>query len=119
MRLRLPNLQLHAVERPLRRIALKTISQQYPHEICILPYISFFYPAYFEFHVNFMHEQDEFIFLGEGGFQYAYRFSPAAEKHLWKLTLEHVVSNNTSFTRLIRRFLPEDVIAEIRKVTAA
>ncbi|KAJ3297814.1 hypothetical protein HK104_000068 [Borealophlyctis nickersoniae] len=77
-------------------------------DLCVLPTTSFFWPAYFNEHLAFIHEENEYEFFND--FQYAYHiYHPAKEKYLRDLTPEMIRSHNTSFMRLLRRFLPDDL----------
>ncbi|KAJ1549693.1 hypothetical protein HK096_011034 [Nowakowskiella sp. JEL0078] len=87
------------------------LSLEFPEEICHLPRTSFFYPSYFFNHVDFVHKQDEFVFK-KNGFQYAFHSSMQAS--ISNESLTDVIARNTSYTRLMRMFLPEEILYEGR-----
>ncbi|KAI9324024.1 nucleotide-diphospho-sugar transferase [Zopfochytrium polystomum] len=98
----------HSVKLPLR------LASNPRDDICVMPRVSFFYPSYHRNHCEFVHLADEYIF--DNGYQYAYHASNHASGTWTKeITPEVVMTKNTSFTRLLRPFLDEDLRAAVEK----
>ncbi|KAI8908668.1 hypothetical protein DFJ77DRAFT_472916 [Powellomyces hirtus] len=75
-------------------------------ELCVLPTTSFFWPAYFNNHIKFVHTEDEWDFYND--FQYAAHLYNTGEKYISQTTPDIIRNTNTSFTRLVRPYLPDD-----------
>ncbi|KAI8817153.1 uncharacterized protein EV422DRAFT_542604 [Fimicolochytrium jonesii] len=85
-----------------------TLSRTTPAtDLCTLPTTAFFWPAYWLPHIQFVHEEDEWDFYND--FQYAAHLYNTGWKYLKNATPEYIRGTNTSFTRLVRPYLPDDV----------
>ncbi|KAI8825310.1 uncharacterized protein EV422DRAFT_492441 [Fimicolochytrium jonesii] len=76
-------------------------------EICVLPPTSFFWPGYWPNHQAFVHLEDEWNFYND--YQYASHVYNTGKKYLWNLSVKGIRTRNSSFTRLVRPYLPDDV----------
>ncbi|KAJ3002505.1 hypothetical protein HKX48_002300 [Thoreauomyces humboldtii] len=75
-------------------------------ELCVLPTTSFFWPNFKERHVKFVHTEDEWNFYND--FQYAAHIYNSAGDYIAAMTPDRIRNTNTSFTRLVRPYLPDD-----------
>ncbi|KAI9353025.1 nucleotide-diphospho-sugar transferase [Zopfochytrium polystomum] len=93
----------HSVSMPIK------LAKKMPKEICALPRTHMFYPTYESNHIKFIHEEDEYIF--DNGYQYAYHaWNHVARAYLKDLSPTTIRTTNTSFTRLLRKFLDDDLV---------
>ncbi|KAJ3316848.1 hypothetical protein HDU76_001513 [Blyttiomyces sp. JEL0837] len=104
----------HSVKLPLR------LAKEMPEHVCVMPRVSFFYPSWKINHCKFVHTQDEYIFNNAYQSQhsvfilvqkYAYHaFNHFSYQWLRNVTPEYVRTHDSSFTRLLRPFLEEEIV---------